>query len=189
MVDRRGSVDRALVELAQHGDREAFAALAAATVDRLYAIAHMSLRDADRAEDAVQETLVRCWRDLPNLRDPDKFDAWQRRLLMRAITDEFRRGRRFEAKVRRLQEEPAEVDSAAALADRDELDRGFRRLDPDHRTILVLRHFQGLTVPQIADALGIAEGTAKSRLHYAMTALRAALDADARTSVTQEVSA
>ena len=182
-------MDRALVEQARGGDREAFAALAAATVDRLYAVAQMTLRDADRAEDAVQETLVRCWRDLPSLRDPDKFEAWQRRLLMRAITDEFRRGRRFEAKVRQLREEPTSADAADALADRDELDRGFQRLDPDHRTILVLRHFQGLTVPQIAETLGIAEGTAKSRLHYAMAALRAALDADARSTVAQEVSA
>ena len=182
-------MDRELVVQAQRGDRDAFAVIAAATVDRLYAIARVTLRDADRAEDAVQETLVRCWRDLPGLRDPDKFEAWQRRMLMHAITDEFRRGRRYEAKVRVLQAEPASDDAAAALADRDELDRGFRRLTPDHRAILVLRHYQGLSMPEVADALGIAEGTAKSRLHYAMAALRAALEADARSARTQEVSA
>ena len=182
-------MDRELVVQAQRGDRDAFAVIAAATVDRLYAIARVTLRDADRAEDAVQETLVRCWRDLPGLRDPDKFEAWQRRMLMHAITDEFRRARRSEAKVRVLQAEPASDDAAAALADRDELDRGFRRLTPDHRAILVLRHYQGLSMPEVADALGIAEGTAKSRLHYAMAALRAALEADARSARTQEVSA
>ena len=182
-------MDRELVVQAQRGDRDAFAVIAAASVDRLYAIARVTLRDADRAEDAVQETLVRCWRDLPGLRDPDRFEAWQRRMLMHAITDEFRRGRRFEAKVRVLHAEPSADDAASALADRDELDRGFRRLTPEHRAILVLRHFQGLSIPEVADALGIAEGTAKSRLHYATEALRAALEADARATTAQEVSA
>ena len=163
--------------------------LAAGTVDRLYAIARVTLRDNDRAEDAVQETLVRCWRDLPSLRDPDRFEAWQRRLLMRAVADEFRRGRRYEAQVRVLHSEPVDQDAAGALADRDELDRGFRRLSPEHRAILVLRHYQGLSVPEIADALGIPEGTAKSRLHYATEALRAALASDARGSMVREVSA
>ena len=182
-------MDIDLVERARHGDRDAFAVLAAGSVDRLYAIARVTLRDADRAEDAVQECLVRCWRDLPSLRDVDRFEAWQRRLLMHAITDEFRRGRRFEAKVRVLHAEPIEGDASVALADRDELDRGFRRLSPEHRAILVLRFFQGLTLPEVADALGIAEGTAKSRLHYAMAALRAALDADSRAVAQKEVSA
>jgi RNA polymerase sigma-70 factor (ECF subfamily) len=183
------ALDIDLVERARHGDRDAFAVLAAGSVDRLYAIARVTLRDADRAEDAVQECLVRCWRDLPSLRDADRFEAWQRRLLMHAITDEFRRGRRFEAKVRVLHAEPIEGDASVALADRDELDRGFRRLSAEHRAILVLRYFQGLTLPEVADALGIAEGTAKSRLHYAMAALRAALDADSRAIAPKEVSA
>ncbi len=182
-------MDVDLVERARHGDRDAFAVLAAGSVDRLYAIARVTLRDVDRAEDAVQECLVRCWRDLPSLRDADRFEAWQRRLLMHAITDEFRRGRRFEAKVRVLHAEPIEGDASVALADRDELDRGFRRLSPEHRAILVLRYFQGLTLPEVAEALGIAEGTAKSRLHYAMAALRAALDADSRSATQKEVSA
>jgi RNA polymerase sigma-70 factor, ECF subfamily len=137
----------------------------------------------------VQETLVRCWRDLPSLRDPDRFEAWQRRLLMHAIADEFRRGRRYEAQIRVLRSEPVDQDAASALADRDELDRGFRRLSPEHRSILALRHFQGLSIPEIADALGLPEGTAKSRLHYATKALRAALAADARGSMVKEVSA
>lgn len=182
-------VDRSLVEQAQRGDRDAFAVLASATIDRLYAIARITLRDQDRAEDAVQETLVRCWRDLPSLREPERFEAWQRRTLMHAIADEFRRGRRYEAQVRVLHAEPTDSDAAAALADRDELDRGFRRLSPEHRAILVLRHFQGLTIPEIADALGIPEGTAKSRLHYATEAMRVALEADARAVVVREVSA
>ena len=132
---------------------------------------------------------MRCWRDLPGLRDPDASSAWQRRLLMHAITDEFRRGRRYDAKVRILRAEPAEVDASDRFADHDELDRGFRRLTPEHRAILVLRHFQGLSMPEVAEALGIAEGTAKSRLHYATAALRAAIEADARSVAAKGVSA
>ncbi len=174
-------MDRELVMRAQRGDRDAFAALAAASVDRLYAVARMVLRDADRAEDAVQETLVRSWRQLPSLRDPSRFDAWQRRTLMRAIVDEQRRGRRHDAQVRVIRIEPSHPDGSMAIADRDELDRGLRAISPDHRAVLVLRYFVGLTVPEIADAMGIPDGTAKSRLHHATDAMRAALAADARS--------
>jgi RNA polymerase sigma-70 factor (ECF subfamily) len=182
-------MDRTLVERAQQGDRDAFAVLASEAVDRLYAIARVVLRDADRAEDAVQETLVRCWRDLPTLQQPERFEAWLRRLLMHAITDEFRRGRRFDAKVRVLHMEPTETDRARELEDRDQLERGFQRLSPEHRAILVLRHFQGLSLPEVADALGIPVGTAKSRLHYATDAMRAALEAESRPIVAKGVSA
>src|SRR5262245_25301793 len=113
-------MDRTLVERARDGDREAFAALAERVVDRLFATARAVLRDADRAEDAAQETLLRCWRDLPSLRDPDRFEPWLRRLLMHAINDEFRRGRRFDAKVRLLRDEPM-FDAGTSLEDRDQL--------------------------------------------------------------------
>lgn len=186
---REVSVDRRLVEQARNGDREAFNVLAAGAVDRLYAIARMTLRDADRAEDAVQEALVRCWRDLPGLRNADAFDAWLRRILMHTITNEFRRGRRFEAQVRVLHDEPVTPDGSAHVAVRDELERGFRRLSFEHRAVLVLRHLQGLTVPEIAEALGVPEGTAKSRLHYASEAMRAALTADARATSEREATA
>lgn len=121
-------MERELVERAQRGDREAYAAIVAASIDRLFAIAKVTLRDLDRAEDAVQETLVKCWRELPTLRDVDRFEAWQRRTLMRSITDEFRRARRYDAKVRVLRDEPTTTDDTASLDDRDQLDRGFRRL-------------------------------------------------------------
>ena len=118
--ERMGRVDRTLVVQAQEGDREAFSLLAGASVDRLYAIARVVLRDADRAEDAVQEALVRCWRDLPSLRDPGAFDAWLRRILMHTITNEFRRGRRHEANVR-------VIDARAVHRRRDVDDGGSRR--------------------------------------------------------------
>jgi RNA polymerase sigma-70 factor (ECF subfamily) len=178
----------ALVEQARAGNREAFDVLAASAVDRLFAIAKLVLRDADRAEDAVQEALVRSWRDLPALRDATKFDAWLRRLLMNAINDEFRRDRRHRANVRVLETEPWVGDESTAVAMREQLDRGFRRLSVEHRAVLVLRLHLGLSIDETAASLGIPVGTAKSRLHYATEAMRLALQADAAPR-SQEASA
>ena len=171
-----------LVELARDGDRDAYDVLMTQVIDHLFRIARLILRDVDSAEDAVQEALVRCWRDLPRLRDPDRFDAWLNRILLHAITDEARRRRGFNANVTRLRIEPTQPDSTRAIADRDELARAFDRLSIEHRTIVVLHHYHGLTVDQAASTIGIPVGTAKSRLHYATEALRAALEADARGS-------
>jgi RNA polymerase sigma-70 factor (ECF subfamily) len=178
----------ALVELARQGDREAFDVLAASVVDRLYALARLILRDADRAEDATQETLVRCWRDLPSLRDASRFDAWLHRLLIHAVNDEFRSKRRHDANVRVLRLEPATEDPSAAVVLRDELQRGFERLTVEHRTVLVLRLYLGLSNEETAATIGIPVGTAKSRLHYATEAMRLALEASAGPAV-REVSA
>jgi RNA polymerase sigma factor (sigma-70 family) len=169
-----------LVERARRGDREAFGQLAAGEVDRLHAIARLVLRDPDLAEDAVQEALVRCWRQLPKLRDVERFDGWLYRILMRATADEFGRRRRHEGNVRTIRMEPATADGTGDFADRDELEGGFRRLSIDHRAVVVLHHYGGLSLPEVAAALGIPAGTAKSRYHYAMSALRGALEADAR---------
>jgi RNA polymerase sigma-70 factor (ECF subfamily) len=176
-----------LVQQAREGDRDAFDLLMTAAVDHLYRIARLILRDTDRAEDAVQEALVRCWRDLPALRDPDRFDAWLNRLLMHCISDEARRQRAFTNRVVMLRVEPRQADSTAAFADRDELARVFDRLSIEHRTIVVLHHYLGFTLDEAARAIGIPSGTAKSRLHYATGALRAALDADARMASSNEV--
>src|SRR5690349_11107603 len=157
---------------ARAGDRAAFDLLAAGVVDGLYRIARLVLRDADVAEDAVQETLVRCWRDLPALRDPEKFEPWLRRLLMRAITDEFRRGRRARAAITLLRLEPAIPDGSDDVVVREQLDRGFGRLTIDHRAVIVLRLYLGLSLEEAAATLGIPVGTAKSRLHYATEAMR-----------------
>jgi RNA polymerase sigma-70 factor (ECF subfamily) len=179
-------IDR--VTRARGGDRDAFDLVAATVVDRLYAIARLVLRDTDRAEDAVQETLVRCWRDLPALRDASRFDAWIRRLLMRAVTDEFRSGRRQRGAITILRLEPSTADESGAVAVRDQLDRGFRRLTIDQRSVIVLRLYLGLSIDETAATLGIPVGTAKSRLHYATEAMRVALEADARPTA-GEVSA
>jgi RNA polymerase sigma-70 factor (ECF subfamily) len=178
-----------LVERARRGDRDAFGQLAAAQVDRLNAVARLILRDPDLAQDAVQEALVRCWRQLPKLRDVNHFDGWLYRILVRAATDEIVRRRRFEATVRAISVEPSVADDTRTLADRDLLERGFARLSVDHRAVVVLHHFLGMPLPEVASILGIPPGTAKSRHHYAMGALRAALEADARSPRPGEVPA
>jgi RNA polymerase sigma factor (sigma-70 family) len=176
-------VDRELVEAAQRGDHDAFEVLAAATIDRLYAIARLILRDAHDAEDAVQSALTDAWRHLHGLRDPDRFDAWLHRLLVNACADQRRHRRRFEAQIRVLHVEETEADASAALADHEQLERGFRRLKHEHRVVVVLHYYLGLPFDEIAAAVGIPVGTAKSRVFYATGLLRAALEADARESV------
>jgi RNA polymerase sigma-70 factor (ECF subfamily) len=179
---------RALVDRARQGDEEAFGALVRSVGDRCIAIAHRILRDASLAEDAVQAALVQVWRELPALRDPDRFEAWLHRILVNACYAEARRGRRLSANVVLLEtDEPAARDELLSVHDRDQLDRGFRRLPPEQRAILVFHHALGLTMPEVAEHLGIPLGTAKSRLFYATAAIRAALAADARTpSLDQE---
>jgi RNA polymerase sigma-70 factor (ECF subfamily) len=176
-------VDRAIVEAAQRGDHDAFEALAIGAADRLFAIARLILRDVHAAEDAVQEALVHAWRDLPRLRDPDRFDAWLHRLLVNACADQGRHRRRWSAEIHVVPTEPVADDAIGSMADRDQLERGFRRLNPEQRAAVVLHFYLGLSVPEIAETLGIPSGTAKSRLHYATETLRAALDADARVPV------
>jgi RNA polymerase sigma-70 factor (ECF subfamily) len=178
-----------LVESARRGDRESFGQLAAGEIERLLAIARLVLRDPDLAEDAVQEALVRCWRQLPKLREVDRFDGWLYRILMRTAADEVGRRRRYEASVTMLRVEPQVGDAAAGLADRDQLERGFGRLSMDHRAVVVLHDYVGLPLPEVAAALGIPSGTAKSRYHYAMSALRASLEAEARVTEHGEVPA
>jgi RNA polymerase sigma-70 factor, ECF subfamily len=174
-------VDRDLVEQAQGGDREAFAILVRSHADRLMAIAQRILRDVGRAEDAVQQTLVIAWRELPRLRDPDHFDAWLQRLLVNASYDEARRLHAWTSNIRVLPlDGPAGPDEGLSLDNRDRLERGFRRLPPEQRAILVFTHYLGLSPTEIAARLGIPVGTTRSRLHYAHRAMRAAIEADER---------
>ncbi len=171
---------RDLVEAARRGDHEAFEVLATSAGDRLYAVARLILRSTDLAEDAVQEALVRAWQQLPSLRDPDRFDAWLYRLVVNACADQGRQLRRWSNQVRPLPLEPSTVDDTDAVALRDQLARGFDRLKPEQRAVIVLHHYSGFPAAEIARILGIPEGTARSRLHYATEAMRAALEADAR---------
>jgi RNA polymerase sigma-70 factor, ECF subfamily len=182
--DSEGAVDPRLVEQAQRGDEDAFEALVRATGDRCVGIAYRILRDVDLAEDAVQSAYVSVWRDLRSLREPERFEAWLHRTLTRACYEEARKSRRFAANIRALPIESSFApDDAVTVVDRDQLDRGIRRLSVEQRAVLVFHHYLGLTLPEIADRLDIPIGTAKSRLHHATNAMRAALDADARSAL------
>ncbi len=175
-------MQRDLVERARKGDHDAFAELAGAAISRLDAAAWLILRDPEQAKDAVQNTLVRAWRDLPTLRDPDRFDAWLHRLLVSACIDEARRLRRHRVDVelteiarardrrRSSRRSPTATSSNAASSG------SSRRCGP----LIVLHHYLDLPLPEVAATLGIPLGTAKSRLHRALQVMRAALDADAR---------
>ena len=162
-------MQRDLVERARKGDHDAFAELAGAAISRLDSAAWLILRDSEQAADAVQNALVRAWRDLPTLRDPDRFDAWLHRL----------RRHRIDLQLSPL-DTPVAADHVSAVADRDQLERGFVRLEPEMRAVIVLHHYLDLPLPEVAVTLGIPVGTAKSRLHRGLGLLRAALDADAR---------
>ena len=171
---------RDLVKAAATGDHEAFEVLATSAGDRLYAVARLILRESHLAEDAVQEALVRAWQRLPSLRDPDRFDAWLYRLVVNACADQGRLLRRWSNQVRLVPLGDSISDDTGSVADRDQLERAFMRLKPEQRAVVVLHHHSGFSAAEIARMLGIPEGTARSRLHYATEAMRAALDADAR---------
>lgn len=174
-------LDQDLVRRASGGDQDAFTRLAAAAVDRLYAIAYRILRDPDRAQDATQQALLGAWRDLPTLRDHERFEAWLYRLVVHACYAEARAHRRHIARIRVIAtNHPTTPDTAISVADRDELEHAFRTLTPEQRAVVVLHHYLGYPLTEIAATLGIPSGTARSRLHYATRQLRAALEAGNR---------
>jgi RNA polymerase sigma-70 factor (ECF subfamily) len=152
------------------------------------AIACRILRDTDQAQDAVQAALITAWRELRTLRDPERFEPWLHRILTNECYAEARRRRRWSAAIHALPLAETSVPGGIlTIDDRDQLERAFRRLTLEQRAILVFHHYLGLPLPEVADRLDIPIGTAKSRLHYATSALRASLEADARmTSLSQE---
>ena len=164
-----------------HGDHNAFGELAAASIGRLYGTAGLILRNQAEAEDAVQECLLRAWRDLPRLRQPDRFDAWLRRLLVNACNDALRRSGRQRSQIELDNAYGLGLaDSAATLANRDELERGFARLTDADRTVIALRFYLDLSLAEIAQALNVPLGTAKARLSRAVRAMHAELEAVGR---------
>jgi RNA polymerase sigma-70 factor (ECF subfamily) len=175
-------VDTELVRRAQRGDGEAYTLLLAnGLAERYLGVARWILRDIDLAEDATQQALLRIWRDLPQLRDPARFEAWAYRILVRACHAEGRRQRRWMPSFGLVSgERGATGDGLDWIVDRDQLESAFRHLSFDHRTVVVLHYYVDLPLDRIAELLGIPAGTVQSRLFYAMRALRAALDADAR---------
>jgi RNA polymerase sigma-70 factor (ECF subfamily) len=176
-------LSRELVEQAMHGSREAFTVLVDRAHTRLVGTAGLILRDRGWAEDAAQDALVRAWRDLPGLRDPERFDAWLHRLLVRSCSDQLRRHRHELTDVELLVDRRPQTDGAAAtrgVDDRDELERGLRHLTDEQRIVIALRYYLGLTDNEVAAATGLPVGTVKSRIFRALESLRAALAAEAR---------
>ena len=174
-------MQRDLVERAMSGDHDAFSELARVSVGRLLVIARLILHDEPAAEDATQEALVAAWRHIRGLRDPERFEAWLHRLLVNACHREARHGRsRTSREIHLPAFDAPEPDETGRMLDRDQLDRGFRRLDVDHRAVIVLYYYLGLRPEEAADVLGLPPGTVRSRLHRAMQQMRAALEADAR---------
>jgi RNA polymerase sigma-70 factor (ECF subfamily) len=174
-VDQRG-----LIERAREGDHDAFTLLVDVRLARLDAAARLILRDPELARDAVQEALIRAWRDLPGLRDPDRFDAWIHRLIVNACLDLVRRRRRrvIEVELSPL-DSPGVADMAGDLADRQALDDALGRLEPGHRAVVALHYLLGMPLPDVAASLQIPLGTAKSRLHYALRAMRTTVTGEA----------
>ena len=168
-----------LVERAREGDEAAFTELLDLDGDRCYAIAYRILRDVERAQDAVQQAFLLAWRELPRLRDPERFEVWLHRLVVNACYEELRRYRRWTTHVRALPDDgPGGGDETVSIDDRDALERAFRRLSPEHRAVVVLHHHAGLPLASIAEVAGVPVGTVKSRLHYATRLLRDELAVD-----------
>jgi len=167
---------RTLVERARRGDHDAFAELVRARVARLDAAARLILRDRELAADATQEACIRAWRNLPGLRDPERFDGWLHRLLVRSCIDALRhrRARPVEVELQST-DHPVFADPARDVVDRELIDDALRRLDPTWRAVVVLHFFLGMSLPEAADTLGIPLGTAKSRLHRSLGLMRLAI--------------
>jgi RNA polymerase sigma-70 factor (ECF subfamily) len=176
---------RELVERARQGDHDAFALLAGASIARLDAAARLILRDPELARDAVQEGFIRAWRNLPALRDPDRFDAWLRQLVVHSCIDITRRRRRRAIEVELTPiHGPSVADMSTAIADRELLDLALKRLDPEWRAVVVLHYFLGMPLPEVSTVLRIPLGTAKSRLHRSLGAMRVTLATDERAPAT-----
>lgn len=173
-------IEDRLVVAAKAGDAASFEALVRRHMDRMYGVARLMLRDPDLAEDAVQQAFVRAWRDIGSLREPSRFESWLHTLVVRACYDEARRNRRWQADVRVLAPVAELTGHDQAPDDRDVIERGFRMLSPEHRMVLVLHFYLDLSAGEIGQRLGVPAGTARSRLHYALAALRAAIEADER---------
>ncbi len=143
------------------------------------------LRDPELARDAVQDGLIRAWRDLPGLRDPDRFDAWIHRLTVNACLDLARRRRRrpIEVELSPIYE-PMMSDQVGVIADRELIEGVLRRLDEAGRAIVVLHYYLGMPLTDVAATLGIPVGTAKSRLHRALTEMRAAVGVEPASAPT-----
>ena len=168
------------MELARQGDRVAFGELAITLGDRLHAVAHRILRDRDLAGDITQQALLKIWQELPRLRDADHFAGWSYRVLVNSCRDEMRKRRRPSADLDLLENDAWIPDASLSVADRDQLDRAFRTLSVDQRSVVILHYYLEYSLAEIATIVDIPVGTVRSRLHYARRVMRSAIEADRR---------
>ena len=164
-------------ERAESAGRAWFRSVGTLQLDRAYRLAGFILGDAREAEDATQDAMLRAWHQRDSLRDLRSAQAWFDRILVNVCRDRLRRKRpRIGWLGNQVDDElPPTVDPFVALIARDAVLRGMTRLDPDRRIVLVLRFWADLSLDDIAIRLDIPVGTVKSRLHYAMRDLRAAI--------------
>jgi RNA polymerase sigma-70 factor (ECF subfamily) len=178
------SMQRVLVEQAMDGDIDAYSELVKASHSRLFGIAHLILRDTDRAQDAVQDALLLAWRHVRSLRDPDAWDAWLRRLTVRAcyrVARAHKRRTLVELHTMPSSGSPRAPDASLGVLDRDWLGRELDRLDIDQRVVLVLHYYLDLPLSEVAEIVDIPYGTAASRLHRGLEAMRTSMLAEPRT--------
>jgi RNA polymerase sigma-70 factor (ECF subfamily) len=171
-TDSTTAIAGELVLAARSGDATAFSMLVRDETPAAYRLALSIVRSPSEAEDAVQEAFLRAWRDIGGLREADLWPAWFRRLTVRSALDQARRRNRVREIDLELTADLPGIEPSLNPADRLELMRAFDRFAPDDRTILSLRFFADLEVSDVAAALGIPLGTAKSRLHRALGRLR-----------------
>jgi RNA polymerase sigma-70 factor (ECF subfamily) len=176
MVEARPAVVEAK---ASETVRVAFSTAIGRELPGAYRVAGYILGDATEAQDAVQEAMERAWNGWPKLRAQEAAKAWFWRILTNVCRDKLARRRR--SPVRDFGDDFEIADSSDPFASsllRDSVGRALSELTPDQRIVIVLRFWGRLTVPEIAERLGIPEGTAKSRQHYALETLRRTLERD-----------
>ncbi|MGH2468333.1 MAG: RNA polymerase sigma factor [Candidatus Limnocylindrales bacterium] len=181
---REVGVEAGLVERAQSGDADAYEALAAGRIEGMVRTAMAIIGEEGEARDATQEALLSIWRELPSLRDPQRFEAWAGRILINRCRLSLRRRRRRDVREVPMPEaEPHGLAGGptpeAAVVRRRTLESAFERLDAEARTLLVLHHLEGLSVAEMAEAMEVPVGTVKSRLFAARRDLDKALGAEA----------
>ncbi len=160
-----------IVRRAQAGDHAAFTMIVDASIDRMFAVATLIARDRTIAEDAVQDAMIRAWRDLPSLRDPSRIAAWITRLTVNATYDLLRHRRRLD-EVRPTVDTQTASDDAGRTVDRLLLSWAFGRLPVEQRAVVVLHYYVGLSLDEVSGALAIPAGTVRSRLHAALVSMR-----------------
>jgi RNA polymerase sigma-70 factor (ECF subfamily) len=141
-------------------------------VNDAYRLAGYILGDAADAQDAVQDALVKAWQKWPSLRQPESFGPWFERIVVNVCRDRLRRHRTLRMVDLEAAADLESHDAFAAMQTEDEVARAVSRLGPDQRIVIALRFWHDQTLEQVAETLGLPLGTVKSRLHYALRALR-----------------